>query len=236
MRLAIISDIHSNLEALDAVISDIRSRRADRIVCLGDIVGYGADPEACIGMVRTNAEFAVLGNHDWAIVHREDPGWRRRFNPMAVEVATWTAEKLSAEDLGYLSALPLKVSRDNMMFVHSAPRNPTEWDYVFTAFEARHYTKHFTERLCFIGHSHVPGVYSLDADVNGYSPVGRCIINVGSVGQPRDGDWRASYGLLDTVAGTYDNLRIEYDVDAAMKKILQAGLPLNLAKRLKKGV
>ena len=233
MRIAIISDIHANLEALSAVLEDILRRQADRIVCLGDIVGYGADPADCVTLVREHASFSVLGNHDAASF---SPQQRAYFNPLALEAVRWTAGQLDEKHTSWLRQLPYRVSFENLLFVHSAPRAPEEWDYVFGGMEARMQGRYFFERICFIGHSHIPGIHPLDSDVGEYSPAHRFIINVGSVGQPRDGDWRSSYGLLDTVAGTYDNHRIAYDVDAAMRKILDRGLPPRLAQRLKAGV
>ena len=232
MRLAIISDIHANLEALERVFEDVDAMEADRIVCLGDTVGYGADPAACLALVRERAHFCVLGNHDAAVFSEQE---RAFFNPNARLAVDWTAAQLDDEDIAYLRGLPYRISQDDMLFVHSAPRAPEQWDYVFSGMEARMQGRHFHERLCFIGHSHVPGLYPTDAGVKEYRHGQRYLINVGSVGQPRDGNWRASYGLLDTVAGTYENRRVEYDVQAAMRKIIDAGLPRRLAERLKVG-
>ena len=147
----------------------------------------------------------------------------------------WTASQLTAGELEYLRTLPYRVSQDDVLYVHSAPRAPEQWDYVFSGMEARLQGRHFHERLCFIGHSHVPGIHPIDAGPPEYRHGQRYLINVGSVGQPRDGDWRASYGLLDTVSGTYENRRVEYDVQGAMRKIIDAGLPRRLAERLAVG-
>ncbi|MDT8324586.1 MAG: metallophosphoesterase family protein [Bacteroidota bacterium] len=232
MRLAIISDIHANLEALTAVLEDIHHRQADRIVCLGDIVGYGADPAPCVGLVRSHADICVLGNHDAAVFAAHQ---RAYFNPFALAAVQWTVGRLSAEDVAFLRGMPYRISLENMLFVHSAPRAPEEWDYVFSGMEARMQARHFFERLCFVGHSHIPGVYPLDSGVREYTPDDRFLINVGSVGQPRDRDWRSAYGLLDTVAGSYESRRVAYDVDTAMRKIRDAGLPVRLAERLRSG-
>ncbi len=233
MRLAVLSDIHSNLEALESVLSDIDRRSVDDIICLGDIVGYGADPNACLELIRSRARFSVLGNHDQAVNVVEE---RIHFNPSAERAVEWTASLLDENAREYLASLPYRVSFENLLFVHSAPKDPTAWEYVFSGFEARLFGRYFAERICFIGHSHVPGMYALDASVRGYDPTQRYLINVGSVGQPRDGDWRCSYGLLDTVAGSYENIRLEYDVETAMKKIVASRLPKNLAGRLKAGL
>jgi diadenosine tetraphosphatase ApaH/serine/threonine PP2A family protein phosphatase len=232
VRLAIISDIHSNLEALRSVLDDIDRRQADRVICLGDIVGYGAEPSACVRLVRERAAAVVLGNHDAGVLNIAN---RSFFNPAALEALLWTSARLGDEELRWLSTLPYRYSKDNMLFVHAAPRVPEQWEYVFGGMEARRYSRYFHERLCFLGHSHVPGVYPLDPEVREYDTVSRFLINVGSVGQPRDGDWRACYGMLDSVAGTFTHIRVEYDVAAAMHAILKAGLPKKLAERLKHG-
>jgi len=233
VRIAVISDIHANLQALTAVLDDIVEQQADRIVCLGDIVGYGADPSACVDLVRERAAFSVLGNHDAAVF---SPQQRTYFNPLALEAVRWTADQLDRPQADWLRQLPYRVSFENMLFVHSSPRAPEEWDYVFSGMEARMQGRHFFERLCFVGHSHVPGVYPLDSDSGEYAPDSRYLINVGSVGQPRDGNPRSSYGLLDTVAGSYENRRVPYDVETAMQAILDRGLPRRLAQRLEVGV
>jgi diadenosine tetraphosphatase ApaH/serine/threonine PP2A family protein phosphatase len=178
------------------------------------------------------AAFSVLGNHDAAVFAVNERGF---FNPYAHQAVEWTAQQLEADDVAWLQTLPYRISMDDLLFVHSAPRAPEQWDYVFSGMEARMYGRHFHERVCFIGHSHVPDVFALDADVHEYRSDRRYLINVGSVGQPRDGDWRSSYGLLDTVAGSYENRRVEYDVDTAARKIRSRGLPGRLAERLYRG-
>jgi diadenosine tetraphosphatase ApaH/serine/threonine PP2A family protein phosphatase len=229
VRLAIISDIHANLEALESVLKDVELMQANRLVCLGDIVGYGADPSACVAIIRDRADLCVLGNHDAAVFSGTDLAV---FNPHAREAMAWTAAQLSNDDVAYLRGLPYRVSTDDLLFVHSAPRAPEQWDYVFSGMEARQHGRYFHERICFIGHSHVPGIYAIDAGIREYIHGQRYLINVGSVGQPRDGDWRSSYGLLDTVSGTYENRRIEYDVETAARRIRMRGLPPRLAERL----
>ncbi|MBI5646387.1 MAG: metallophosphoesterase family protein [Ignavibacteriae bacterium] len=232
MRLAIISDIHSNLEALSAVLEDIDRHSADRIICLGDVVGYGADPSACMALLRGRGVDIIMGNHDEAAF---SPEKRRYFSENAAFAIRWTAKQLGERELDELRSLPYRISFDGMLFVHSTPRSPERWDYLFSGLEARSQSAAFRERLCFVGHSHQPAIFSLEPAVQEYSATGRFIINPGSVGQPRDGDWRASYGLLDTVAATYDNHRVDYDVAVAARKIVAAGLPRRLAERLLDG-
>ena len=232
MRVAIISDIHANLEALTAVLADIDAEGVDRIVCLGDVVGYGANPAECLALVRARAPHCVLGNHDSAVF---EPELRLLFSTNARAAAEWTARQLDAEAVAWLRALPFRLLLDGVLFVHAAPSEPERWDYVFGLMEARMHAASFTERLCFIGHTHHAAVYSLRPAVKHYNGFDRFIINPGSVGQPRDGNPRASYGLLDTVAGSYENRRIEYDIARAAGKIIAAKLPKRLADRLYEG-
>lgn len=232
MRIAIISDIHGNKEALETALEDIRQRAPDRIVCLGDIVGYGANPVECLAAVREATPYIVLGNHDEAIF---DPSKREHFAPMAREAIIWTSNQLAASDRNFLAGLPYRLRIDEFLFVHATPEHPEEWDYIFGGFEARLHSRAFTERVCFVGHSHIPAVYSMTAGTTAYNGKDRFIINVGSIGQPRDGNPDLSYGIVDSVAGTYENIRLRYDVKAAVKKILANGLPQRLAHRLLEG-
>jgi diadenosine tetraphosphatase ApaH/serine/threonine PP2A family protein phosphatase len=230
MRVAIISDIHSNLEALTVAFHDIGRRSVDRIVCLGDIVGYGASPRECLALVREATGDIVMGNHDQAAF---DASVESSFNSYAREAIRWTRAQLSADEQAFLRSLPLSLSFDNLLFVHSTPRIPEEWGYIFSSLEARSFDDDFAERVCFVGHSHRPFVYAMDPALRGpYRPTERYIINPGSIGQPRDGDTRLSYGLLDTVAGSYENFRLEYDVRAAAERITAQKLPSRLAQRL----
>lgn len=232
MRIAIISDIHGNLEALETALEDIKKRGYDSIYCLGDIVGYGANPKECIALVREHCDGVVMGNHDEAAYLE---GAELSFNSKAAIAAIWTRKQLSQEEHDYLKSLPMRLTVNDLLFVHSAPKNPQYWEYIFSAMQALAYADAFTERVCFVGHSHLPGVYSLDLKEGGYTPEGRFIINVGSIGQPRDGNPDLSYGYLDTVAGTYDNIRLPYNIDKAANKIREAGLPAILAVRLSEG-
>lgn len=231
MRLAVISDIHGNLEALEEALRDIDARAADEIVCLGDVVGYGADPAACLRLVRDRCRHVLLGNHDEAAFN---PRIAESFNAYARRAAAWTRGQLEPEQRDFLRELPymLSLEGEQLLFSHSTPRNAQDFDYIFGDMEARSYADAFSERLCFVGHTHIPRIHPLDARVRAYTPSDRFIINCGSVGQPRDRDSRASYGLLDTVAGTYENVRLVYDVAAAARKIVDAGLPEALASRL----
>jgi predicted phosphodiesterase len=232
MRIAIVSDIHGNLEALEAVLADVDQRKVDRIVCLGDIVGYGANPVECLRLIKERTAEIVLGNHDAAAVN---PRERDGMNHHAFDAIRWTEKQLSREDVEFLTSLPLSLSTMEMLFVHAAPKDPRSWEYILYSFDARGYFRHFSEKLCFVGHSHIPRAFCEKPFTYNFDMKERWIINVGSVGQPRDEDNRSSYGLLDTVAGSYENIRVTYDIDRAAEKILLAKLPKVLAKRLYEG-
>ncbi len=229
MRIAIISDIHGNREALDAALDDIFRRGVDVIVCLGDIVGYGPDPGYCIERIGKETSNVVLGNHDEAVFL---PQKSMEFNHVARAAVKWTIRNLDEAHVTYLKNLPRSLSMHDILFIHSAPGDEGRWPYIFSNFEAQMYFSKFKERLAFVGHSHVPGLFSLNPSVTEFNGRDRFIINVGSIGQPRDRDKRLSYGVLDTVAATYENIRLDYDVRTTASKILENGLPVSLAERL----
>ncbi len=232
MRIAIISDIHSNLEALQKTFSIIRDRSVDDIICLGDIIGYGADPNECIDLVRRSASHILLGNHDEAAVHLEKTEY---FNPYARVAAEWTNENLTEEHKAFILNLPFDLDLHGLHFVHSSPYQPEEWHYIITAADAEFNLSHFSSPVCFIGHSHVPGIFCEDAVTGEVVRGKKFIVNIGSVGQPRDHDWRLSFGIFDTATWTYENIRSEYDVKTASAKIRKAGLPKALADRIQVG-
>jgi len=229
LRIAVLSDIHGNLEAFSVAIDYIRKHNIERVVCLGDIVGYGANPQECLDLVRSLTNSIVLGNHDEAVFAREK---RSAFTPLARLSAEWTESQLNSASVTFLQSLPLKISSNEVVYLHSSPKNPGQWEYIFSSFEARLFHSFFSERLCFIGHTHLPGVYSMNPSVKKYDGEHRFIINVGSIGQPRDGDNRLSFGVLDTVEGSYENIRLVYNIEAAAKKIRETTLPRLLAARL----
>jgi len=232
LRIAIISDIHGNLEALETALDHIHRQRVDRIYCLGDIVGYGANPSECLELVKHEANGIVLGNHDEAAFKL---GAEDEFSHFAANAIHWTRSQLSMGQLAFLKSLPYQISFQDILFVHSAPSEPRTWKYIFGAMDAFTHRSSFMERLCFVGHSHLPGIYSLTSPDAAYNTTDRFIINVGSVGQPRDGDPRLSFGMLDTFSGMYENVRLEYPVLTAATKIREAKLPSYLAERLLHG-
>jgi diadenosine tetraphosphatase ApaH/serine/threonine PP2A family protein phosphatase len=235
MRVAIISDIHSNLEALQKTLEIIDEKKVEEIVCLGDLVGYGASPNECVELTRKRASRILLGNHDQAAF---DLSQTEHFNRHARTAAYWTNQTLTQENLEYLKSLPFQHVIDDLTFVHASPRDPEQWEYVFSAHEAKTNFESFQTRICFVGHTHIPGVFPEDLKMqkSKVTRENRYIINVGSVGQPRDGNWKLSFGIFDTSAWTYDLIRSEYDVQAASEKIVAADLPRFLADRLLVGI
>jgi len=235
----IFGDIHGNLEALEAVLEDARRQKADAYVCLGDIVGYGANPSECIAAVRQVTDKTVAGNHDWAAVGRTDIEY---FNLFAREAVLWTQAHLSEAEKAFLSRLPLTIEVDRFTVVHSTPHRPELFGYIENAMAARLSFQALSLPLAFVGHSHVPVTffYEEDGEEIWYTqepeiPLGdfsKTIVNIGSVGQPRDDDPRAAYGLYDTEKQLVTIRRVEYDIEAAKEKILAAGLPEVLAARL----
>jgi diadenosine tetraphosphatase ApaH/serine/threonine PP2A family protein phosphatase len=239
MRVAIISDIHSNLEALDAVLEDAGGEKIDKYYCLGDIVGYGANPNECLQKVWDLTEQVVAGNHDHAAVGLTDISY---FNLHARRAVTWTAEALLADHSQYLRRLPFSLQLGPVLLVHATPSDPPVWNYLLSSQVAKDEFEAFAGQLCFIGHSHQPIIFSRkEGDQRWPAALFTCraddryIINVGSVGQPRDGDPRASYAIYDDQQGTIQLRRVEYDIQTAQRKILQAGLPPLLAVRLAHG-
>jgi len=220
----------------------VNARGADGLLCLGDVVGYGADPGPCIERVRQEAVAVVSGNHDAGAVGLLDLDW---FNPFARAAALWTAEQLDPDQRAYLSGLPLVVQWDEATLVHASPRVPEEWDYLISARDGFEAFPFFKTQFCFIGHSHRPGVwiegpagvrFEPNPSQQELLPGHRYIVNVGSVGQPRDGDPRAACAIWDTDLRTITIHRVPYDTRAVQAKIRGAGLPTILADRLAHGI
>lgn len=241
MKYAIFSDVHGNLEALLAVLANAAKQGVGSYVCLGDVIGYGANPNECVETVRSLSPVVCLrGNHDAAVL---DPRERTFFHEVALEGIQFSARELTAENLDFLRALPY-VYRDNARFmaVHASPYHPEQWEYVLDqvgaerAFEAMQ-----PHRLAFIGHSHAPVVFCDDGSAQRYPgdeklmlepERHRYVMNVGSVGQPRDGNPDACYVVFDDERNSVRLVRVRYDREKAAEKILKAGLPPVLAERL----
>lgn len=241
MKYGLIADIHGNLEALQVVLAELRGEGIDQYICLGDVVGYGADPNECLELVKSLEPVIVAGNHDWASVSKTDISY---FNPSAREAVGWTSNQLTKENVDYLRNLKLIEEFKNFVVVHSTLVSPQAWGYILTISDAKANFAHQTRQLCFIGHSHQPVIVMEDGDGNcgvlpGFSlelaQGRRYIVNIGSVGQPRDGDPRAAFALYDTPSGQVEIKRVEYDIKLTQDKIIRAGLPRNLALRLEYG-
>ncbi|MBN1476531.1 metallophosphoesterase family protein [Candidatus Sumerlaeota bacterium] len=239
-RVGVISDIHGNLEALEAVLTSFAEARVDRIFCCGDVVGYGASPNECIELLRRREIPTVLGNHDAAVLNDDELVF---FNEMARDAALWTRGVLTEESRRWLSSLPMTISRYGSLFVHASPTDPAEWNYVLTYGEARRAFKAIEEPLCFLGHSHQPFFITLRfgeidhirEDVMTLGENTSHLVNVGSVGQPRDRDPRASSVIWDLAQGTITLNRVEYDVARAQQKIRMISGHATLAERLARG-
>ena len=245
MRYAVVSDVHANLEALTAVLADAAAEGARAVLCLGDLVGYGADPGPCVEMVAERSVALVAGNHEHGAAGLLDVRW---FNPVARDAILWTRGRLAGDATRYLGGLPLMTMIGDACLAHASPKNPEEWDYLMSPEDGFGVFDAFDTRLCFIGHSHRPGVWSLGSGGPDHETAFRAypvrvpledgrryVINVGSVGQPRDRDARAAYGLWDLDAREVVIRRVPYDHRAAAAKILAAGLPRPLADRLARG-
>ncbi len=237
MIIAIISDIHGNLEALRETFSYIDKEKIDTVYCLGDIVGYGPNPNECVEIVRNRCKSIVLGNHDAAASGALDIS---RFNLNARNAIIWTGKKLKEENRNYLENLPYIYKDQDLFFVHASPKNPERWTYVFSDITAKEELNSFNEKVCFIGHTHSPMIYP-DAEKGNYSNCytfannKKYLVNVGSVGQPRDGDNRLCFCIYDTIEQNIEFVRLNYDIKGTGEKIIRSGLPPFLAERLING-
>ena len=243
MKYAIISDIHSNLEAFQKVIDAIKEEKVDRYLFAGDIVGYGANPSECIKELKKLDCVRIAGNHDWGTVELtsiED------FNQYAQEAIKWTIEKLSEKDREFLRTLPLVQKIDDITLVHATLQRPEKWDYIRSTFQAHKSVEIQETSILFAGHSHVPITFFEPSGVKG--PIRftkeekiqiqegyKYFINVGSVGQPRDGNPKSAYAIYDKENRTLEIKRIEYDIKTTQEKIFEAGLPRILGERLEHG-
>ena len=241
MRYGLIADIHANLEALDAVLVSAAKEDLDAYLCIGDIVGYGANPKECVEMVRALKPKALIaGNHDWGTLGLLDLDY---FNKEARDAIVWTRGAIGKSETDYLRNFELVWSNDNATLVHGSLDEPQEFRYIFDTKDADKTFRLSKTVLCFVGHSHIAGIFYCDGKVYGKVKgtkvrIGsgkKYIVNIGSVGQPRDGDSRASYAIYDEDGGDVEIKRVSYDVAEAQRKILKAGLPIWLASRLAEG-
>lgn len=250
MRILVVSDIHSNLVALEAVLHEAGS--FDALWCLGDTIGYGPRPNECVALMRQHADVAISGNHDLACLGKID---LRDFNPDARKANLWNGAQLLPEHRAWLENLPPKQPIDTRFtLAHGSPREPI-WEYLLSSEQAAANFEYFTQEVCFIGHSHVqlgfrqpygidrverflPDMSSTPPRYNVVELTGTCryFINPGSVGQPRDQDPRAAYAILDTGAGTITFGRVEYEIARTQREMVEAGLPGPLVRRLEFGM
>lgn len=248
MRLGILGDVHSNAEALRAVLDELAGERIDKYVQVGDLVGYGPEPSVCIDLIRSLGATVCMGNHDAAVLGLLDTAY---FNTYARTAIHWTRPRLRSEDVAFLKSLPYVARTPEFTVVHGSLHSPAQFGYVVSPVEALDCMALQDTRLCFLGHSHVPAIYLRRAAQPGedilhvianpdgsvaYADYERVLMNVGSVGQPRDEDPRAAYAIVDTDTETAELRRVEYDIAAVQQKIRDAGLPEVLAHRLQLGL
>ncbi|MBN1879582.1 metallophosphoesterase family protein [bacterium] len=241
MRYFVFSDIHGNLEALEAVLEVLNEENDCIPICLGDIVGYGPNPHECIQAIRDRNILSIVGNHDRAAIDEVDISY---FNPYAKEAVLWTRSILKDSDTDFLRSLPVVRTFGNMTLVHATPCDPHSWNYLFTLFDAQNNFKCFNTQLCFIGHSHSPIIivqkHSGECWVHPHTVIGvqhdlRFIVNAGSVGQPRDGNPDAAYMIYDDQEGTIEIHRVAYAMRKTQEKMKRHGLPDYLIERLELG-
>lgn len=243
MRYLIFSDLHSNLESLKSFAQIIETIDHDKKVFLGDLVDYGADPNACVDWVREKADIILAGNHDYAVLGKTELTY---FNPDAYQACLWTRQELTRKNKDFLRTLTCEIVEDGIHWVHSSPFEPEQWHYVVSRADGKINFDHFSTQVCFLGHSHRPLVIEQARDgtiTDCASPTAwelkpdcRTIVNVGSLGQPRDGNPQPSFVIYDSTAGKVEFQRYDYDVATAQRKILDNGLPSFLAERLGVGM
>lgn len=240
MKIAIISDIHGNYDALESVLENIDTQgNVEKIYCLGDLIGYGAQPNECVEKIREIGCDTVAGNHDFASVGKLSFEF---FNTFAKQSAMWTRDTLTDENIEWIKGLEYLKILDSVTLVHGTPFSPEMFHYISTLNDAQVSFEEMKTDICFVGHSHVPIVFF---DTNPISYVvkdeirvtseEKTIVNVGSVGQPRDENPKACYALFDSEEMVIKLVRVSYDIESAVSKILEAGLPEILGARLKEG-
>lgn len=241
MRLAIISDIHANLEALTATLLDIDAQNVNQIYCLGDIVGYGADPVACLELVRKRCPEALMGNHEHAVLGLLSPS---QLNDIARNSLSWTADQLTDEHKSFLTSLKTDLVVDKLHLVHASPWEPTRWHYVLTDDAAINALDNARTNLCLIGHTHLPVIFSRAENGSVRKRIGhdflpdpdqKYIVNTGSVGQPRDNNPRACYLIYDSEAYQISYHRVEYDIALAQSKMTKIEASTLLIDRIAMG-
>ncbi len=243
MRILVISDIHANLTAFEAVLQHSQGEW-DFVWCLGDVVGYGPDPNECVERLKELPQLCLAGNHDWAALNRLDVS---TFNPDARRAVEWTQATLTPANTRFLEALPVTFVIGDYTLVHASPREPI-WEYILEESIAELNFPHFETPYCFVGHTHQPIIYSIaaaDGKTQSSKPQydepralngKRQIINPGSIGQPRDQNPKAAYGILDTASGIFEHRRIPYNIKAVQRRMYDYQLPERLITRLEHGI
>jgi len=242
MRIAILADIHANLAAFEAVLDDIEAKGGvDEYWCLGDVVGYGPDPGECIKLLRRLNIVCVSGNHDLGAIGKLELSY---FNPTAAEACRWTAARLNPVDARYLEELPATVQKDDFLLVHGSPLEPALEYVISTGIAAKNFS-FFKSKYCLVGHTHAPLAFkeedgsctsiTLSTGIGLVLGEKRMIINPGGVGQPRDGDPRASYAIYESGGRMLRLYRVDYDIRATQDKMVRYGLPMTLVSRLETG-
>jgi predicted phosphodiesterase len=238
MRYGIFSDIHSNLEALNTVISAYKKEKIDKYFCIGDVVGYASNPRECIEIIKTLTTITIAGNHDWASVDLFSVDY---FNLNAQDAILWTRRNLDDSNRNFLESLKLVYNNEDLTLVHGTLDNPGDFNYMTDSYIAEETLRLLETNICFIGHTHVVGTFIKDKSERIYyrqddsldiSPENKYIVNVGSVGQPRDSNPKAAYCIYDTDKKEVQLKRIDYDIETAREKIINAGLPKFLGDRL----
>ena len=242
MKYGLISDQNGKHEDMSDVLEDIKEHGVDSIHCLGDVVGYGADPAACLKLVSENCDTKLLGNHEYAALGLQSC---ENFNDAAKTSTAWTQQSLDDDCVAIMSDFSLDRSMDDMYLVHASPYEPSDWHYILSATEAVCGFEHLKHKIGFFGHSHIPTILrekpsGLPSFQTGHNfcadPEGRYLVNVGSVGQPRDNDPRAGYVVFESEELDIEFHRVEYDIEAAQRKMSEANLPSTLISRLSAGI
>jgi predicted phosphodiesterase len=239
MKTAIISDIHSNKEALLKALEVIDKEKPDEIICGGDIVGYASEPKECLKLLKKRKIKSIKGNHEDALINKEHLD---SFNDHAKKAIFWTKKQLNKKAQNYLAELPLTISANDFVLTHSGLYEPDEWHYITTIDEAEASFKLLNKKICFFGHTHVPGIFDskgtykpITEGVYSLANIKKCMINVGSIGQPRDRDTRACFVIYDSEKQEVTFFRVAYNLKKTQTKILKAGLPVFLSERLESG-
>lgn len=243
MRIAIISDIHSNLNALNAVLREIDNLNIDTLVCLGDLVGYGAQPNKVVELIKKSCDYVILGNHDAAVIGKLDYSYHYKAAKDAID---WTRNNLTQDNLEWLISLPYKLKIKNISFTHGSPVSPEDFLYVYNSSHASLLSQFYDElsKFSFIGHSHLVKGYAFSKIFSdefklprkGFLKNNKYLFSVGSVGQPRDGSPLSAFFLFDTELKSVDVHRVHYDIHPTADRIINAGLSPNFAKRLFLGI